>query len=211
MKKEKILIIVLYTMLTCCLLLLTGCTNNYVDLKEYSVGDEVNLDNVIFNIYKLDSSNQEVYLFAQNNIATTKFSAEDRKHEETNNYEGSLVEEYVKTFVNDLESKGYSIKRSGIMDIDDLHELDFEHSNTLSGLPYLYTHKYSFVNNENNYWLADDYFHIFSYAWAYVDEKIERYPCKENEFGVRPIIVLDAKEFKRIVDEVEKDSQNEIE
>ena len=129
-----------------CMLCLVGCTEEdsleaNVQKKEtlsekYSVGDEVDLCGKKFNIYKLDNENDEIYLLAQSNIATTVFSDEERSYKYEHDYEGSLVEGYVNRFIDDLEDRGVVIKSSGIIDKDDLYDLGFGHSDELSGLPY---------------------------------------------------------------------------
>lgn len=205
------------------LICLTGCASNInldnsveedefsqieVNLKEYNIGDEILLGNISFNIYKIDYSKNEVYLFAENNIATTKFSDKERYYTEWHNYEGSLVENYITLFVNDLEDKGYIIKSSGIIDKDDLYRLNFKDSENLSGLPYKADESYEFVKNEKNYWVGG-YCKYETRSWAYVDGMLDTESC-DKEYGVRPIIVIDAKELKRIPKELNSKLNNSI-
>ena len=167
---------------------------NNSSTKQYSVGDEVSLGDVKFNIYKIEKNN-ELYLLAQKNVATTTFSDSERPYDEEHNYEGSLVESYVKKFVYGLEDKGYTIKKSGIIDKDDLYKLGFVKSVTVSGRPYVCKTTPDFVKLETNFWLAG-YYKVDTYQWAYFDEKIDTKSC-DGEYGVRPIIVIDATELDK--------------
>ncbi len=167
---------------------------NNSDTKQYNVGDEVVLGDVKFNIYKIEKNN-ELYLLAQKNIATTTFSDSERPYDEAHNYEGSLVEGYVKKFVDGLEDKGYTIKKSGIIDKDDLYSLGFEKSVTVSGRPYMCKNTPDFVKLEKNYWLSG-YYRVDTYQWVYFDEKIDTKSC-DDEYGVRPTIVIEDSEIDK--------------
>jgi len=166
-------------------------TVNAVD--DYSVGDEIDLGGVIFNIYKIDEHENEIYLLAQNSIATTMFSDDERPYDEQHNYEGSLVEGYVNRFVDDLEDKGIIIKESGIIDKDDLYELGFIHSDGLSGRPYRADEAMDFVKKENTYWVGG-YCKYETMSWAYDYGKLDTESCEE-EYGVRPIVVIEPSEI----------------
>jgi len=174
---------------------ITNTTEQSSPAKSYNIGDEVLLGDIEFNIYKIDESSQELYLLAKKNIATTPFSDEERSYKEKHNYEGSLVENYVNKFVDDLEDKGYNIKSSGIIDKEDLYNLGFIDSVTVSGRPYLCDSVPEFVKYEKNYWL-DGYYKVDTYSWVYFDEKIDTQNCDE-EYGVRPIIVIEQSEVDK--------------
>lgn len=165
--------------------------------EKYSIGDEVELCGVKFNIYKINDDNNELYLLAQSNIATTIFS--DGEH----NYEGSLVEGYVNRFVDDFEDKGVVIKASGIIDKDDLYELGFIHSDGLSGLPYKYGDTPEFVNYEDKYWVGG-YCKYETRSWAYSYGLLDTQSC-DDEYGVRPIIVVEPSEINKQIQEVGSD------
>lgn len=169
--------------------------NGSNDTKNFKVGDEIILGDVKFNIYKIGNDNKTLHLLAQNNVAITTFSDSERPYDEEHNYEGSLVEGFVNKFVDDLEDKGYTIKSSGIIDKDDLYELGFIDSVTVSGRPYLCKNTPDFVKLENNYWLGG-YYRVDTYQWVYFDEKIDTKSC-EDEYGVRPTIVIDSSEIDK--------------
>lgn len=174
-------------------------TTEDIIYENYNIGDEIELGGVKFNIYKIDD-NKELHLLAQSNIATTKFSGSERSYEELHNYEGSLVEGYVNRFVDDLEDKGYNIKSSGIIDKDDLYNLGFVDSVTVSGRPYLCDSVPQFVKYEKNYWL-DGYYKVDTYSWVYFNEKIDTESCEEK-YGVR--IVIEPSEINKQVKVVDK-------
>lgn len=164
-------------------------------IDSYNIGDEILLGQIKFNIYKIDKSKKELHLLAQKNIATTRFSNENRSYKEEHDYEGSLIEGYVNRFVDDLEDQGYNIKSSGIIDKDDLYDLGFIDSVTVSGRPYLCDNVPEFVKYEKNYWL-DGYYRVDTYAWVYFEEKIDTKNC-EGEYGVRPTIVIKQSEVNK--------------
>lgn len=174
----------------------TNCDKKKVDApsEKYKIGDEIELCGKGFNVYKIDDEKNELYLMAQNNIASTTFSDSERSYKEVHDYEGSLVERYVDEFVNDLESEGVEIKSSGIIDKDDLYALGFEDSDGLSGLPYRADTAEEFVKNEDKYWVGG-YCKYESRAWAYYLGTLDTQPC-DDEYGVRPIVVLDAEELE---------------
>lgn len=193
-------------LLLMCVFCLTGCSedgsSDEAISEKYSIGEEVELGGVLFNIYKIDDSNNELYLLAQSNVGTTTFSDSERPYDEQHDYEGSLVEGYVNKFVDELEDKGYSIKSSGIIDKDDLYNLGFVDSVTKSGRPYICEEVPEFVKYEENYWLSG-YYKVETYSWVYSNEEIDTQSC-EDEYGVRPIIVIEPSEIDKqpqIVDE----------
>ncbi|MBQ8000036.1 MAG: hypothetical protein IJ298_02315 [Ruminococcus sp.] len=169
--------------------------NNIISIEDFSVGEEIVLGNSSFNIYKIDKNKNELYLLSQNNIAFTRFSDDDRDYMYEHDYEGSLIESFVNQFVDDLEDKGYLIKSSGIINKDDLYNLGFKDSITVSGRPYLADSVPEFVSLEKNFWL-DGYYRVDTYAWVYFDEKIDTKSC-DDEYGVRPIIVIDPSETSK--------------
>lgn len=194
-----------FAVLLVCILCLTGCSfddspddnSSSADTlsNQYNIGDEVELGAVRFNIYKIDEVNNELYLLAQSNIATTAFSDDERSYKYQHDYEGSLVEAYVRKFVHDLEDKGYVIKSSGIIDKDDLYELGFKHSDGLSGRPYLVDSAPEFVKYENMYWVAG-YCEYETMSWAYSFGQLDSEPC-EDEYGVRPVIIIEPSEIDK--------------
>lgn len=165
--------------------------------KKYKIGDEVDLCGVKFNIYKIDDDSKELYLLAQKNIKITAFS--DYKHD----YEGSLVEGYINRFVDDFEDKGIVIKSSGIIDKDDLYDLGFIHSDGLSGLPYKYGDAPEFVNYEDMYWVGG-YCKYETRSWAYSHGLLDTQSCND-EYGVRPVIVIDSSELDKPLRELAQD------
>lgn len=162
------------------------------DEKKYELGEEVELGEVKFNIYKIDNKKKEIYLIAENNIATTQFSNDECEGVHVNSYEGSLVEKYVKEFVDDLKNKGVNVKSSGIIDEKDLYELACnKHSNSLSGLPYLCNENApQFVKNGDNYWVGG-YCQYQTRSWVYRSGSLDTQSCND-EYGVRPILIVDA-------------------
>lgn len=192
-------------LLLMCVFCLTGCSedgsSDEVLTEKYSIGDEVELGGVLFNIYKIDDNKDELYLLAQSNVTTTIFSDEERSYGDPHDYEGSLVEGYVNEFVDGLEDKGYSITSSGIINKDDLIELGFKVAG-LNGTKYELENAPDFIKNEVNFWL-DGYCKYSTYAWVYSNETITTEEC-EDEYGVRPIIVVAPSEIDKqpqIVDE----------
>lgn len=182
------------------MVLLSGCSieNGSETQKlseQYSIGYEIDLGGVKFNIYKIDDTANEIYLLAQRNVATTPFSDNERSYGDQHDYEGSLVEGYVNRFVDELEDKGYVINSSGIIDKDDLYNLGFEHSVTISGRPYLCKNVPDFVKTEETYWVGG-YYKVDTYQWAYFYEKIDTESC-DKEYGVRPIVVINPSEIDK--------------
>lgn len=193
-----------------CVLCLVGCSTSENSnsastesplLEKYSIGDEVELGGEKFNIYKIDDNNSELYLLAQSNVADTVFSDDDRSYKYQHDYEGSLVEGYVNKFVDTLEDKGYNIKASGIIDKDDLYELGFKHSDGLSGLPYRVDDAPEYVTYVDNFWVGG-YCKYETMSWVYCYETLDTQSC-DDEYGVRPIIVVDPSELDRQVQSVD--------
>lgn len=177
-------------------------SSDIIKAEEYDIGDEIELGGIKFNIYKKDDGKNELFLLAQSNIATTSFSDSERSYNNYNDYEGSLVEGYINRFVDGLEDKGYNIKASGMMDKDDLYDLGFANSVTVSGRPYVCENVPDFVKYEDSYWLSG-YYKVDKYVWVYSYEKIYTEKC-DSEHGVRPAIVIDASEVNKepvIIDE----------
>lgn len=195
----------LFAVLLVYIFCLAGCSFDYqadnsllsanAPSSKYNIGDEVELGNVKFNIYKIDDVNNELYLLAQSNIATTTFSDDGRSYKCQHDYEGSLVEAYVRKFVHDLEDVGYYIKSSGIIDKDDLYALGFKHSDSLSGRPYLNDSSPEFVRFEDTYWVTG-YCQYETMSWAYSFGQLEPESCKE-EYGVRPAIIIEPSEIDK--------------
>lgn len=171
--------------------------------NKYSVGNEVKLGDVAFNIYKIDDKNNELYLLAQKNIITTPFSDTEHSGFDANEYEGSLVEGYVNRFVDDLEDKGFSVKSSGIIDQEDLYELGFKHSDSLSGLPYKCDDVLDFVKYEDDYWVGG-YCKYNTQSWVYRYGELDTQSC-DDEYGVRPIIIIEPSEIEKQPQEVDED------
>lgn len=190
---KKIIVLLAFAMIY-----LSGCSLETETVEKlsakYNIGDEVKFGDVAFNIYKIDDTNNELYLMAQNTVATTKFSSYD------NDYEGSLVEGYVDEFVDNLEDKGLVIKSSGIIDKEDLYELGFDHSDGLSGRPYKYSDDSpEFITYTDDFWVGG-YCKYDTYSWAYSYKNLDTYKC-ENEYGVRPIIVIEPSEIDKSLED----------
>ena len=162
--------------------------------KQYSIGDEIDLGGVKFNIYKIDDTANELYLLAQQNIATTPFSESERSYEYLHDYEGSLVEGHVNRFVDELEDKGYIINSSGIIDKDDLIDLGFEIAG-LNGTKYEISNAPEFIEYEPSYWV-DGYCKYDSYAWVYNNGILTTQKCESNS-GVRVVIVIKESEISK--------------
>lgn len=190
---KKILIL-----FTSCMFILVGCSEgDYTGdtlSDKYNIGKEVELGGVEFNIYKVDDDNEELYLLAKNNIAITPFSDDEHSGSYPHSYEGSLVEDYVDEFVDGLENNGVKIKASGLIEKDDLFNLGFEHSDGLSGLPYRCNDVPEFVKNEDNYWVGG-YCKYQTRCWVYQYESLDTQSC-DDEYGVRPVIVVEPSEIK---------------
>lgn len=69
----------------------------------YSIGDEIELGGVFFNIYKIDNYNDEIYLLAQKNIALTPFHDEKESKD-------SLVTGYINEFAAYLQNMGVELQ-----------------------------------------------------------------------------------------------------
>lgn len=185
-----------------CMLCFVGCSKEgdtgngtqEVVSKKYSIGDEIDLAGTMFNVYKVDDDNHELYLMAQSNIAATPFSNSEREQKYFHNYEGSLIEGYVNRFVDDLEDVGIVIKSSGIIDKDDLCDLGFE-IDGLNGSRYKIGDTPNFIKIEDNFWV-DGYCRYDTFAWAYRYGFLETDKC-EKEYGVRPVIVIDVSEVDK--------------
>ena len=191
-----------------CMVCLVGCTEGMesTETKEvlsdkYSIGDEVDFGGNKLNIYKIDDTNNELYLMAQESVATTPYSDDEHSGFDDNEYEGSLVEEYVNAYVDGLEDKGIVVKDSGIIDEEDLYALGFKHSDGLSGLPYSVDDAPYFVTSVEYYWVGG-YCKYDTMSWAYYEGYIDTQPC-ENEYGVRPIIVIDPAELEKEIEAVD--------
>lgn len=194
-----------------CVLCLSGCSGetssegSYAKetlSEKYSIADEVDLGGVKFNIYKIDDDNNKVYLLAQNNIATTTFSDTEREQKYMHDYDGSLVEGYINEFVDRLEDKGLVISDSGIIDKDDLIELGFD-ADGLNGTQYKIGDAPIFLKNEEHFWVGG-YCKYDTYAWAYYNEILTTQKC-EDEYGVRPVIIIDVSEIDKPLQEVDPD------
>ena len=171
---------------------LIGCSEDSASplSSQYNIGQEITLGEEKFNIYKIDDNKKEIYLLAQREVAVTVFSSSGNKGYNYNTYEGSIVESYVEEYESLLESKGVVVKKSGIIDKDDLYNLGFEHTLSISGLPYNNKHKYAFIDYVDNYWVGG-YCKYNTYIWVYFDEKLD-HKQYDNEFGVRPAIIIDS-------------------
>ena len=197
-----------------CVLCLTGCSGETSfegtsseevpveesNSKEYSIGDEVDLGGIKFNVYKINEGSNELYLLAQNSFATTPFSDTDREQKYMHDYEGSLVEGYVNEFVDGLEDKGLVIKDSGIIYKDDLIELGFD-TDGLNGTRYKINDTLDFITVDDHFWVGG-YSKYNTYAWTCSYGIIENQPC-EDEYGVRPIIVIESSEIGKQLQEVD--------
>lgn len=175
-----------------CILCLTGCSDEYskeLISDTYNIGDKIELAGVSFNIYKIDDNKEELYLMAESNIASTMFSDSEREQKYLHEYNGSLIEDYVNEFVGKLENDGVSIVSSGIIDKDDLIDLGFKVAG-LNGTKYEINNAPEFIKNEGNFWV-DGYCKYDTYAWVYSNEILTTEKC-EDEYGVRPIIVIKA-------------------
>lgn len=175
-----------------CALCLTGCSEVERLSDIYSIGEEIELGGVVFNIYKVDEREKLIYLLAQDNIATTPFYSVVRDYLTNNNYEGSLVEDYVIDFTNKLEVSGVNVISSGIIDKNDLIDIGFKTDGKL-GESYIIDDTVDFIEIETNFWV-DGYCKYNYSAWAYHNGNITTEDC-EDEYGVRPIIVIDPSEI----------------
>lgn len=187
-----------------CVLCLLGCSGETTSkekiLDTYSIGDEVDLGGIKFNIYRIKNDSNEIYLLAQDNVANTPFSDTDREQKYMHDYEGSLVEGYVNEFVDDLEDKGLVIKDSGIIYKDDLIELGFD-TDGLNGTRYKINDTLDFITVDDHFWVGG-YSKYDTYAWTCSYGIIENQPC-EDEYGVRPIVVIESSEISKQLQEVD--------
>lgn len=168
--------------------------------EKYNIGDEVELGGVGFSIYRIGDIDNVLYLMAQNNIATTTFSDNEREQKYMHDYEGSLVEGYVNRFVDDLEDKGIIIQSSGIIYKDDLIGLGFE-IDGLNGTKYKIADAPDFLKNEEHFWVGG-YCEYDTYAWVYCNGTLTTKKC-EGEYGVRPVIRIDASEIDKPLQEID--------
>lgn len=139
-------------------------------------------------------------MLAQDNVANTPFSDTDREQKYMHDYEGSLVEGYVNEFVDDLEDKGLVIKDSGIIYKDDLIELGFD-TDGLNGTRYKINDTLDFITVDDHFWVGG-YSKYDTYAWTCSYGIIENQPC-EDEYGVRPIVVIESSEISKQLQEVD--------
>ena len=188
-----------------CIFCLVGCTEETepkeVASDKYSIGDEIDFGGTKFNIYKIDDDNNELYLITQESVATTPFSDDEHSGYDDNEYEGSLVEDYVNAFVDSVEDKGIVVKESGIISEEDLYALGFKYSDGLSGRPYLVDDAPEFVTNVDLYWVGG-YCKYNTMSWAYFEGKLDSKSC-DSEYGVRPIIVIDPAELDKEIASVD--------
>jgi len=204
---RKIIVVISIAMLVFSII---GCGGEDVDysdettqisediLEKYKIGDEVELGGEKFNIYKIDDKNNELYLLAQSNIVTTAFSASDREQKYLHKYEGSLIEGLVNRFADNLEDIGIVVEASGIIEKDDLIELGFN-LDGLNGTQYKLVDAPEFLSNEENFWV-NGYCKYDTYAWAYYNGILTTYKC-EDEYGVRPVIIVAASELDKPLQE----------
>lgn len=191
MRKKSL---VLVTAVMC----LAGCTYASSEKSKlsdsYNVGDEITLADTVFNVYKIDDFNSELYLLAQNSIATTKYSDDSHQGSYVHSYEGSIVEDYVDEFEKKLEQNGVDVVSSGLIDEDDLYKLGFEDSDGLSGRPYHYTGGYDFISSDENFWVGG-YCKYETMSWVYNHGYLDPDSC-DAEYNLRPMIVISPVENK---------------
>lgn len=115
MKKQVAIVMSMILSIFCFI----GCsvdTSSKPSLSEkYSIGKEIELGDIKFNIYKIDDKNKEIYLLAKESIADTAFSDEEHQGSYVHSYKGSLIEGYIDSFVEELEGKGVEIISSGLI------------------------------------------------------------------------------------------------
>jgi len=161
--------------------------------RKYSVGDEIILAGVSFDVYKIDNEYNKLYLMARSNVATIHFSAIKPELGNYHEYEKSMVKRKVDRFVDDFEDAGILIDSSGIIDKDDLIALGFEMDDQ-NNAQYKISNAPNFLQNEESFWVdgsEDD-----TYAWVY-HNGILTTKMREEEYGVRPILVISTEEVDR--------------
>ena len=177
---------------------LAGCTYSSEEKPKlsdsYNIGDEITLADTTFNVCSIDDYRNELYLFAQNSIATTKYSDDAHEGSYVNSYEGSMIEDYVDEFVENLEQNGVDVVSSGLIDEKDLYNLGFEHSDGLSGRPYHYTGGYDFISPDESFWVGG-YCKYNTMSWVYNHGYLDPDSCDE-EYDLRPVIVVSPTENK---------------
>lgn len=169
--------------------------------KEYHVGDEVVLAGEAFNVYKVDDD--ELYLMAQIILDETTFSDSEREQKYMHEYEGSLVEGQVNRFVDTLQDTGIEINDSGIINKDDLIELALESDGKLGDGYVMRENAPNFITREDTFWV-DGYSKYDTYAWAFAYGSLEKEKC-EDEYGVRPVIVINKSETEKPIQEMNTD------
>lgn len=205
MKKSVLLAIALMLLVS-----LVGCSvedssgtsgnSSEVSNKEYNIGDEIILVGEAFNVYKVKGD--ELYLIAQTTLNATPFSDSEREQKYMHEYEGSLVEGQVNRFVDGLQDAGIVINDSGIIYKEDLIELGFD-VDGLNGTQYKLGDAPDFIKQEDDFWVGG-YCKYDTYAWAYASGILTTQEC-ENEYGVRPIIVINKSEAEKPLQEVNVD------
>lgn len=189
------------------LMLLVGCSVEDSDAtsgnssdtssKEYNIGDEIILAGENFYVYKVN--NDQLYLIAQTTLSATTFSDNEREQKYMHEYEGSLVADQVNRFVDGLQDAGIVINDAGIIDKEDLIELGFD-LDGLNGTQYKLGDAPDFIKYEDNFWVGG-YCKYDTYAWVYQNGILTTQKC-ENEYGVRPIIVINKSEAEKHIQEV---------
>lgn len=173
-------------------LLLTGC--NLSQKSEYNIGDSITLGDYEFNIYKVKE--KELELISKKSIATSKYYDDFSKAKNYYN-EKSLIDDIVNDFTKKIKNQGYKIEDSGIISKEDLYELGkCEHSQNVSGRPYICNEIPDFIDEESDFWLSGT-FKISSYYYYYKDGKIDAVSYEE-EHGIRPTITIKISELKNI-------------
>lgn len=202
MKKRVILAIAMLL-----LVLLVGCSSEDSDgtsgnssdasSKKYDIGDEIILAGEKFYVYKVNGD--ELYLMAQTTLDAITFSDGEREQKYMHEYEGSLVEGQVNRFVDELQDAGIVINDSGIIDKEDLIELGFD-VDGLNGTQYKLGDESVFIKHEDNFWVGG-YCKYDTYAWAYQNSILTTQKC-EDEYGVRPIIVINKSEAEKPIQKI---------
>lgn len=168
--------------------------------KEYYIGDEVILAGEAFNVYKVNDD--ELYLIAQTTLDETTFSDSEREQKYMHEYEGSLVEVQVNHFVDALQDAGIVVNNSGIIDKEDLIEIGFD-TDGLNGTQYKLGDAPDFIKREDSFWVGG-YCKYDTYAWAYRNSILTTQKC-EDEYGIKPIIVINKSEAEKPIQEMNTD------
>lgn len=168
--------------------------------KEYCIGDEVILAGEAFNVYKVNDD--ELYLMAQTTLDKTTFSDSEREQKYMHEYEGSLVEGQVNRFVDALQDAGIVVNDSGIIYKEDLIEIGFD-TDGLNGTQYKLGDASDFIKHEDSFWVGG-YCKYDTYAWAYQNSILTTQKC-EDEYGVKPIIVINKSEAEKPIKEMNTD------